>query len=108
MVLVYACVLCRRGCGRKRKGTPVKVFVSNAEEESVSEHSFGPGVCLCMLYLCVCVCVLGTHMCVQLCYWRGGRRVYLNVTYFCACVLVCMWYVPCDVHMHVCVGEAGQ
>ncbi|XP_029706738.1 uncharacterized protein isoform X2 [Takifugu rubripes] len=34
-----------RGCGRKRKGTPVKVFVSNTEEESVSEHSFSPGVC---------------------------------------------------------------
>nr|XP_020457687.1 serine/arginine repetitive matrix protein 1-like [Monopterus albus] len=32
-----------RGCGRKRKGTPVKVFVTHTEEESVSEHSFSPG-----------------------------------------------------------------
>ncbi|XP_068177373.1 uncharacterized protein [Antennarius striatus] len=32
-----------RGCGRKRKGTPVKVFVSHTEEESVPEHSFSPG-----------------------------------------------------------------
>ncbi|XP_029360538.1 uncharacterized protein LOC115045143 isoform X2 [Echeneis naucrates] len=32
-----------RGCGRKRKGTPVKVFVTHAEEESVPEHSFSPG-----------------------------------------------------------------
>ncbi|XP_075901575.1 uncharacterized protein LOC142900860 isoform X2 [Nelusetta ayraudi] len=32
-----------RGCGRKRKGTPVKVFVSNTEDESVPEHSFNPG-----------------------------------------------------------------
>ncbi|KAM8878636.1 uncharacterized protein AB9W97_014390 isoform 2-T2 [Spinachia spinachia] len=32
-----------RGCGRKRKGTPVKVFVTQAEEESVPEHSFSPG-----------------------------------------------------------------
>uniref|UniRef100_A0A3Q3W0F9 Uncharacterized protein n=1 Tax=Mola mola TaxID=94237 RepID=A0A3Q3W0F9_MOLML len=30
----------RRGCGRKRKGTPVKVFVSHTEEECVPEHSF--------------------------------------------------------------------
>ncbi|XP_022062516.1 uncharacterized protein si:dkey-117m1.4 isoform X2 [Acanthochromis polyacanthus] len=32
-----------RGCGRKRKGTPVKVFVTHTEEESVTEHSFSPG-----------------------------------------------------------------
>ncbi|KAM4584744.1 uncharacterized protein PAE49_004185 isoform 2-T2 [Odontesthes bonariensis] len=32
-----------RGCGRKRKGTPVKVFVTHTEEESVLEHSFSPG-----------------------------------------------------------------
>ncbi|XP_072239331.1 uncharacterized protein [Leuresthes tenuis] len=32
-----------RGCGRKRKGTPVKVFVTHAEEESVPEHSFSSG-----------------------------------------------------------------
>ncbi|XP_034408479.1 uncharacterized protein LOC117744277 isoform X2 [Cyclopterus lumpus] len=32
-----------RGCGRKRKGTPVKVFVTHIEEESVPEHSFSPG-----------------------------------------------------------------
>ncbi|KAL6110007.1 uncharacterized protein ACO6RY_19180 [Pungitius sinensis] len=32
-----------RGCGRKRKGTPVKVFVTQAEEERVPEHSFSPG-----------------------------------------------------------------
>ncbi|XP_029949893.1 serine/arginine repetitive matrix protein 1 isoform X1 [Salarias fasciatus] len=32
-----------RGCGRKRKGTPVKVFVTHTEEESVPEHSFNPG-----------------------------------------------------------------
>ncbi|XP_069386326.1 uncharacterized protein [Paralichthys olivaceus] len=32
-----------RGCGRKRKGTPVKVFVTHTEEESVPEHSFSPG-----------------------------------------------------------------
>nr|XP_040042578.1 uncharacterized protein si:dkey-117m1.4 isoform X2 [Gasterosteus aculeatus aculeatus] len=30
-----------RGCGRKRKGTPMKV--TQAEEESVPEHSFSPG-----------------------------------------------------------------
>uniref|UniRef100_A0A3B4H9S9 Serine/arginine repetitive matrix protein 1-like n=1 Tax=Pundamilia nyererei TaxID=303518 RepID=A0A3B4H9S9_9CICH len=34
----------RRGCGRKRKGTPMKVFVTPTEEESVSEHRFSPGV----------------------------------------------------------------
>ncbi|KAM6940665.1 uncharacterized protein FYW49_018604 [Xenentodon cancila] len=32
-----------RGCGRKRKGTPVKVFVTHTEEESVPEHGFSPG-----------------------------------------------------------------
>ncbi|XP_026159542.1 serine/arginine repetitive matrix protein 1 isoform X3 [Mastacembelus armatus] len=32
-----------RGCGRKRKGTPVKVFVTHTEEESVPEQSFSPG-----------------------------------------------------------------
>ncbi|XP_035272637.1 uncharacterized protein si:dkey-117m1.4 [Anguilla anguilla] len=36
-----------RGCGRKRKGTPVKVcdrvFVTEDEEESLSEHSYCPG-----------------------------------------------------------------
>ncbi|XP_032387179.1 uncharacterized protein si:dkey-117m1.4 isoform X2 [Etheostoma spectabile] len=32
-----------RGCGRKRKGTPVKVFVTHTEEESMPEHSFSPG-----------------------------------------------------------------
>ncbi|KPP69362.1 hypothetical protein Z043_111885, partial [Scleropages formosus] len=36
-----------RVCGRKRKGTPVKVcdrvFVTEDEEESLSEHSFCPG-----------------------------------------------------------------
>ncbi|XP_023274255.1 serine/arginine repetitive matrix protein 1-like isoform X2 [Seriola lalandi dorsalis] len=32
-----------RGCGRKRKGTPVKVFVTHTEEESVPEHSFSQG-----------------------------------------------------------------
>ncbi|XP_037620082.1 serine/arginine repetitive matrix protein 1 isoform X1 [Sebastes umbrosus] len=32
-----------RGCGRKRKGTPVKVFVTHTEEESVPEHSFSSG-----------------------------------------------------------------
>ncbi|KAM9313715.1 uncharacterized protein KZ484_023581 [Pholidichthys leucotaenia] len=32
-----------RGCGRKRKGTPVKVFVRHTEEEGVPEHSFSPG-----------------------------------------------------------------
>ncbi|XP_058496133.1 uncharacterized protein si:dkey-117m1.4 isoform X2 [Solea solea] len=32
-----------RGCGRKRKGTPVKVFVTHTEEESVPEHSVSPG-----------------------------------------------------------------
>ncbi|XP_042249852.1 serine/arginine repetitive matrix protein 1 isoform X1 [Thunnus maccoyii] len=32
-----------RGCGRKRKGTPVKVFVTHTEEENVPEHSFNPG-----------------------------------------------------------------
>ncbi|XP_040893274.1 serine/arginine repetitive matrix protein 1 isoform X2 [Toxotes jaculatrix] len=32
-----------RGCGRKRKGTPVKVFVTHTEEESVPEPSFSPG-----------------------------------------------------------------
>ncbi|KAJ8281291.1 hypothetical protein GJAV_G00065870 [Gymnothorax javanicus] len=36
-----------RGCGRKRKGTPVKVcdrvFITEDEEESLSEHSYCPG-----------------------------------------------------------------
>ncbi|XP_072534693.1 uncharacterized protein [Salminus brasiliensis] len=36
-----------RGCGRKRKGTPVKVcdrvFATEDDEESMSEHSYGPG-----------------------------------------------------------------
>ncbi|XP_046900454.1 uncharacterized protein LOC124483905 isoform X2 [Hypomesus transpacificus] len=32
-----------RGCGRKRKGTPVKVFVTDNVEENVPEHSYGPG-----------------------------------------------------------------
>nr|XP_015799087.2 uncharacterized protein si:dkey-117m1.4 isoform X1 [Nothobranchius furzeri] len=32
-----------RGCGRKRKGTPVKVFVPHMEEESVPERSLTPG-----------------------------------------------------------------
>ncbi|XP_028311581.1 serine/arginine repetitive matrix protein 1 [Gouania willdenowi] len=32
-----------RGCGRKRKGTPVKVFVPHVEEESVPETSINPG-----------------------------------------------------------------
>ncbi|XP_038131569.1 uncharacterized protein LOC119776972 [Cyprinodon tularosa] len=32
-----------RGCGRKRKGTPVKVFLTHTEEESVPEQSIGPG-----------------------------------------------------------------
>nr|XP_055060993.1 uncharacterized protein si:dkey-117m1.4 [Misgurnus anguillicaudatus] len=35
-----------RGCGRKRKGTPVKVcdrvFATEDDEESTSEHSYGP------------------------------------------------------------------
>lgn len=38
---------CRRVCGRKRKGTPVKVcdraYVTEDEEESMSEHSYSPG-----------------------------------------------------------------
>ncbi len=42
------CVLRRRVCGRKRKGTPVKVcdravYVTEDEEESLSEHSYSPG-----------------------------------------------------------------
>ncbi|XP_034045092.1 uncharacterized protein LOC117527053 [Thalassophryne amazonica] len=32
-----------RGCGRKRKGTPMKVFLTHSEEESVSEYSFSTG-----------------------------------------------------------------
>ncbi|CAG5939700.1 unnamed protein product [Menidia menidia] len=32
-----------RGCGRKRKGTPVKVFVTHTEEEIVSEHGCSIG-----------------------------------------------------------------
>ncbi|XP_012720986.2 serine/arginine repetitive matrix protein 1 isoform X2 [Fundulus heteroclitus] len=32
-----------RGCGRKRKGTPVKVFVTHTEEESLPEQSVSPG-----------------------------------------------------------------
>lgn len=39
------CVCCRRGCGRKRKGTPVKVcdrvFATEDEEESTLVHSYG-------------------------------------------------------------------
>ncbi|KAJ8007994.1 hypothetical protein DPEC_G00100130 [Dallia pectoralis] len=39
---------CRRVCGRKRKGTPVKVcdrayVTEDEEEESLSEHSYSPG-----------------------------------------------------------------
>jgi len=38
----------RRVCGRKRKGTPVKVcdrvyVTEDEEEESMSEHSYSPG-----------------------------------------------------------------
>ncbi|XP_077575779.1 uncharacterized protein LOC144198568 [Stigmatopora nigra] len=32
-----------RGCGRKRKGTPVKVFVTSTEEENNSEHTICKG-----------------------------------------------------------------
>ncbi|XP_049576474.1 serine/arginine repetitive matrix protein 1 [Syngnathus scovelli] len=32
-----------RGCGRKRKGTPVKVFVTSAEEENNSEQTLSRG-----------------------------------------------------------------
>ncbi|KAI9545177.1 hypothetical protein NQZ68_038890 [Dissostichus eleginoides] len=32
-----------RGCGRKRKGTPMKVFLTHTEEECVPERSFSPG-----------------------------------------------------------------
>lgn len=46
--MVCLCVLHRRVCGRKRKGTPVKVcdraaYVTEDEEESLSEHSYSPG-----------------------------------------------------------------
>lgn len=42
-------VSCRRVCGRKRKGTPVKVcdrayVTEDEEEESMSEHSYSPGI----------------------------------------------------------------
>lgn len=45
---IMLCVFCRRVCGRKRKGTPVKVcervaYVTEDEEESLSEHSYSPG-----------------------------------------------------------------
>lgn len=38
-----------RVCGRKRKGTPVKVcdrayVTEDEEEESMSEHSYSPGI----------------------------------------------------------------
>jgi len=86
-VCVCVCVLCRRGCGRKRKGTPVKVFVTHIEEESVPEHSFSPGVCYsCMPYsVCVCVC---------------ERE---SVTYFCVCVCVCVHAPRDEVMTCVCV-----
>ncbi|XP_037530257.1 serine/arginine repetitive matrix protein 1, partial [Nematolebias whitei] len=32
-----------RGCGRKRKGTPVKVFVTHTEEDGVPEHNLSSG-----------------------------------------------------------------
>ncbi|XP_017264222.1 uncharacterized protein si:dkey-117m1.4 isoform X2 [Kryptolebias marmoratus] len=32
-----------RGCGRKRKGTPVKVSVTHADEDGVPEHSLSSG-----------------------------------------------------------------
>ncbi|XP_024145854.1 serine/arginine repetitive matrix protein 1 [Oryzias melastigma] len=35
-----------RGCGRKRKGTPMKVFVTSTEEESAPEQKFSPGDCM--------------------------------------------------------------
>lgn len=45
--LVTTACVCRRVCGRKRKGTPVKVcdraYVTEDEEESMSEHSYSPG-----------------------------------------------------------------
>lgn len=44
-----AFVFCSRVCGRKRKGTPVKVcdrayVTEDEEEESMSEHSYSPGI----------------------------------------------------------------
>lgn len=55
-VCVAVYVFCRRGCGRKRKGTPVKVFVTHTEE-SVPEHRVSSGVCVCLLFVC-CVCCI--------------------------------------------------
>lgn len=48
MIDVDNSVFRRRVCGRKRKGTPVKVcervaYVTEDEEESLSEHSYSPG-----------------------------------------------------------------
>lgn len=55
---VCVCVFHRRGCGRKRKGTPVKVcdrvFATEDEEESMSENSYGPEkgeVCVSCLFV---------------------------------------------------------
>lgn len=106
---VSVCVLCRRGCGRKRKGTPVKVFVTHTEEESVPEHSFNPGVCLCAAChiltainnVCVCLCVIGV----------GVEHVQVTVTYFCACVYMCVCArlcMCCNVHLCVCSRRWGD
>ncbi|RVE76263.1 hypothetical protein OJAV_G00006750 [Oryzias javanicus] len=35
-----------RGCGRKRKGTPMKVFVTSTEEEGAPEQKLSPGDCM--------------------------------------------------------------
>lgn len=48
MFFFFLFCLRRRVCGRKRKGTPVKVcdrayVTEDEEEESMSEHSYSPG-----------------------------------------------------------------
>lgn len=95
---VHACVhvLCRRGCGRKRKGTPVKVFVSNTEEESVSEHSFSPGLCLLVIsvehILNVCLCIGTCTRVAMLLVWGEGEYTIECDLLSCMCICV---YVAC-------------
>ena len=105
------CVFHRRGCGRKRKGTPVKVcdrvFVTEDEEDS-SEHSYCPGVCLSYIDdscvdTCVCVCnscVVYASMIVCVMGGRGGLCVRADIykcvfVFVCATVFACDWCVTC-------------
>lgn len=111
----FVCVLCRRGCGRKRKGTPVKVFVTHTEEDGAPEHSLSSGLCCCVCYFyvvflfpisCDCMCVLALSACASVCLCcRRGPCVSEWPTFMCVCLI----YMCCSVHLCicVCVGISG-